>query len=390
MNTKRYFEFDGLRGLLALWVALAHLFCWCGFGRIAGDGKAAKLWSMFTMADAAAETFIILSGFAIATLLQREQVSYGRYMLRRVFRIYPVYVICLGLAIWLVPVTGLIIDHETWSGDFYMGWQRDAQAHQQADWRGHVWSHLLLVHSVLPRQILEGASASLLMPAWSIGLEEQFYLVAPLLVLMLRTGWGRLVVLLLAVVGHLLESWWNNPVNGSLLFWLPYFLVGIGSSHLATWLGEKPERAVKLGGAIAYAALLAAVFLARNPLPFIIWAVVCPVAMGAWQCFAPRLGAVVSWLLKGRAAQWLGEVSYSLYLLHWPLIIMLLGAAHRWRPGMSRGETLGFMLAIGVPVILLLAWALHVVIEKPFMRMGRRLASGDASASDAPVASVVS
>src|SRR3569623_514280 len=123
---RRYNEFAGLRGLLALWEALAHEVCWCGFGRIPGEGFKPKLWSMLTGADAAAECFIILSGFAIATLLRREKTTYGRYMLRRVLRIYPVYIVALLLAIWMAPATGMIINTVSWRSDFYMDWQRTA------------------------------------------------------------------------------------------------------------------------------------------------------------------------------------------------------------------------------------------------------------------------
>lgn len=375
MPPKRYIEFDGLRGVLALWVALAHLFCWCGYGHLAGDGKAGKLWSIFTGADAAAQCFIILSGFAIATLLRREQVGYGRYMLRRVFRIYPVYVVALFLAVWIAPATGMIINSVSWSSDYYMDWQRTAQMREEAAWGGHIWAHLLLLQGLLPKSILEGVSVTFLMPAWSIGLEEQFYLVAPLLMWLLRRSWGLVVVLLVAVAGQVLQSWWSNPVNASLPFWLPFFLVGIGSSYVAAWVEKNPEDVSKWGGAIAFSALVGAMFLARDPLPFLIWGVACPVALGAWKGFARPVGKLIAGLLQNRAAQWIGDISYSLYLVHWPLIIMLLGVLYWYKPGLPKHEVLMLMLGVGLPVMLLLSWALHVAVEKPFMRLGRRLAS---------------
>lgn len=375
---RRYNEFDGLRGLLALWVALAHVVCWCGFGRIAGEGFKPKLWSMLTGADAAAECFIILSGFAIATLLQRERTTYGRYMLRRVLRIYPVYIVALLLAIWMAPATGMIINTVSWHGDFYMDWQRTAQMRQEAAWGGHAWAHVLLLQGLLPRTVMEGVSVTFLLPAWSIGLEEQFYLVAPFLLWLLRRSWGLVAVLLVAVAGQVLQSYWNNPVNASLPFWLPFFLVGIGSSYLAGLLERNRETMKHWGGAVAFSALIGAMFLAREPLPFLIWAVACPVALGAWSGFASWIGRFVGWVLNNRLAQWIGQVSYSLYLLHWPLIIMLLGVLHRYDPGLPKQVVLALMLGIGMPVIFLLSWALHVTIEKPFIRLGRRLAKAEA------------
>ncbi|MDB6139371.1 MAG: hypothetical protein JWO94_2443 [Verrucomicrobiaceae bacterium] len=375
MPPKRYFEFDGLRGLMALWVALAHLTCWCGYGQIFAEGGAAKVWRIFTGADAAAEAFIILSGFAIATLLQREQAGYGRYMVRRVFRIYPVYIISLGLAVWMAPATGQLINHLSWSSDFYMDWQRTAQAHQDANWAGHVWAHVFLLHGMLPKLVLDGVTVTFLLPAWSIGLEEQFYLVAPLLLWLLRRSWGLLVVLGVTIAGQVLQTWWENPVNASLPHWLPFFLVGIGSSYVATWLERLEGGPPKWLNTVAFGVLIAAFFLAREPLPFLIWGVACPVALGLWKNFMPLIGRLVRWTLDNRVARWLGDISYSLYLLHWPLIIMLLVVLHHWRPDVTKAEALRFMLAVGIPMILLLSWGLHQAVEKPFMRLGRRLVS---------------
>ena len=382
---KRYVEFDGLRGMLALWVTVAHLLCWCGYGKISGEGKAAKLWYTFTMADAAAEAFIILSGFAITTLLLRESVGYGRYMVRRMFRIYPVYIVVLLLAIWQAPVTGLLLKQVSWSDDFYMDWQRTALQNQDAAWSQHVWAHVFMLHGVIPKQWVNGVSVSFLLPAWSIGLEEQFYLVAPLLLGLLRRSWGLVVVLLVAVAGQLLQDSWHNPVNASLPYWLPYFLVGIGSSYAAAWVEENKEGVVKWGGSIAFAALVSAMFLAKDPLPFLIWGVACPVALGAWRGFASPIGRLIVGLLTNRLARWVGGISYSLYLLHWPLIILLLGAAQVYKPGLSKHEALVLMLTVGLPIILLLSWVLQVVVEKPFMWVGRWLVTKRGSSDALPV-----
>ena len=95
---RRAAEFDGLRGLLALWVVISHILCWCGFADIPNlsDG-AADYWTNFIYAQPAVDTFIILSGFAISALIHEGNKSYAGFMVNRVFRIYPVYLICLLL-----------------------------------------------------------------------------------------------------------------------------------------------------------------------------------------------------------------------------------------------------------------------------------------------------
>ena len=379
MKTKRYFEFDGLRGLLALWVAVAHLICWCGYGRMVGEGKLAKIWELLAGAEPAAEAFIILSGFAIATLLQSEDVGYGRYMMRRAFRIYPVYLVCLLLAYWLAPATGMLIDNLSWSSNYYLGWQGEAQVNQNANPSAHLWTHLLLAHGLVPKPLLEGVSVTYLMPAWSIGLEEQFYLAAPLLLWALRRAWGVMAVLMLALAGQLFQSFWNNPMNASLPYSLPLFLVGIGSSYFAKWFERDVVGSAKVSSAIVFAPIVVAVFLSHKPVALLIWVIAFSVSIGAWRTVVPQFGSLIAYCLRHPVAQWLGGLSYSLYLLHWPLIIILLTFLHRYQPEMSQPMVFAFMMVVGVPVMLVLSWALHHVVEKPFMSLGRRLASGRAA-----------
>ena len=77
-------------------------------------------------------------------------------------------------------------------------------------------------------------------------------------------------------------------------------------------------------------------------------------------------------LLMHTVLQWLGKISYPIYLVHWPLLILLLLGIVRVRPETTSLAAFGILLAIGVPVILLTAWLIHKWIESPLMRFGKR------------------
>lgn len=85
------------------------------------------------------------------------------------------------------------------------------------------------------------------------------------------------------------------------------------------------------------------------------------------------------WLLRGRQMllhpllQKLGHLSYPLYLIHWPLIILLLAGLLRWRPQITSLQALCLMLSFGLPIIVGAAWLLHKAVELPMMRWGKNL-----------------
>lgn len=382
---KRYIEFDGLRGWLALWVAVAHILCWCGYGRLNKDGKLGQIWSEFTAADAAVETFIILSGFAIHTLLRREPQSYGRYMIGRFFRIYPVYVICLLMSLALLPAMVHLVATLPWKGDYYISWMGLISENQTAHPMAHTFWHATLLHGTLPKSALNYAATTLLKPAWSISLEWQFYLAAPLIALMLRKSMGVAVLIAVALSGHFTKGLWANPDNAFLLRWLPMFLIGIVCAEFAAWCEQREDVPRRYGIMIVGIGIGLSLFLINKPISFGIWTIGFSVAIGAWAGFFPKVGNLLGGLLRVRPAQWLGALSYPLYLLHWPFIVAIISFLNWWDPGMGQRGVLLILLAIGMPMLLLGAWAVHIWIEKPFMRLGKRLSGRTPALSAEPI-----
>lgn len=68
-------ELEGLRGLLALWVATSHILCWCGLAGLPVPHLLSGLWANFVYAQPSVDVFVILSGFAIFHLLHEKPVT---------------------------------------------------------------------------------------------------------------------------------------------------------------------------------------------------------------------------------------------------------------------------------------------------------------------------
>ncbi|MES2922356.1 MAG: acyltransferase [Verrucomicrobiota bacterium] len=132
-------EFEGLRGVLALWVLAFHILAISGIHCIAlMDGRHAV------------SVFFALSGFVIAKLLDTKHEPYGCFILRRFFRLFPAYCLCVLLAVILV-LSGVMPKTFT---DGTMGF--------------HAILHGLMLHGVVPKALLADAEGAFLNPAWSV------------------------------------------------------------------------------------------------------------------------------------------------------------------------------------------------------------------------------
>ncbi len=391
-------ELDGLRGLLALWVALGHMCAWCGYWELHLPRPFGRVWPVFIEAAAAVDTFIILSGFAISFLLNAKRQSWGAFMTGRVFRIYPAYLVCLALAIGSTFLTGGILETAAWKGTLYFEWIRTLATNESTAFAAHTFWHLTLVNGVLFKTFLTGATGTILTPAWSITLEWQYYLVAPLVARLVKSVWGLLP---LAAVAYLALYYnqkhdliWQNPQLAFFPVHLPLFLIGIGSYHLYAAWGTGKKSALVFLGAIAVLLLIGLVpfgnpgakISASNALRHVvsmlhqhavglgIWAV----AFGCILVKGESLPGQVAGFFRGTLLhpwlQQLGKISFPLYLVHWPIIIGILSMLLHFAPGISQGKALAVLMVTGVPLVLVAARLLHVFVEVPGMALGKKVA----------------
>lgn len=361
---------EGLRGLLALWVAVSHAVCFAGLSVSFQEGPFKIPWNVFVFAQSAVGVFIILSGYAIWRLLEREQGRWLPFMRGRIYRIYPVYLFALllgGISALLHPSIRAALP---WGGEFYFGMlavHSNAEAAQPA---AHVAAHLLLLHGTLPGTLLPAAAATLLAPAWSLSLEWQFYLVAPLLWQWRKSALTWAALAAVAYLGHRYFHYFNNPMNAFLPAHLPLFAIGIGSAVLEDqWRTGNTRTRRLLSAAVALAGGIAW-WIHLDLWALLLW---IPTFLAATRCLdtLPLAGSLRR-ILESRPLQWLGHISYPLYLLHWPLLIFSLGAFLAITPRWSKPAMLTALLLVVLPLILAASHLVHRLIEKPAMDRARR------------------
>jgi peptidoglycan/LPS O-acetylase OafA/YrhL len=355
-------DIDGLRAIAVLGVLLYHY----GVSWLSGG---------FTGVD----VFFVISGFLITGILRREMEA-GEFSLigfydRRIRRIAPalfaVLIVTLAAG-WFLLLPG---DYEDMAesaaysaaglGNLYFFWNTG--------------------------YFDQAADLQPLLHMWSLGVEEQFYVVWPLLLFVLmtliasrRTLLGVLVAGLGAAFAFSVWQVGNDPKGA---FYLPHprawelaigailvFLPAVGSRVLGEIMGA------------AGIALIAWSYLAvtsADPFPGINALYAC---LGAALVIWPKPRTAVAWALSLRPMVWIGLISYSLYLWHWPVLVFFRHYANGEVPDVTAAVPLA---ALSV----LLGYLSWRFVERPFRRpLGtavRTVGTGVASAAGIVALSLV-
>lgn len=345
-------EMDSLRGLMAGWVFLSHV---CFFAGLK-DGP----FALIAMGGPAVTVFIILSGFAITISLLRSESSYSDYIARRFFRIYPVYLIGLAMGLatsfaypdllasleWVDPTSIDRIDRRT-----------DGEA--DAFWL-HLVAHLTLLHGIIPDNILYGSALTFNGVLWSLSLEWQFYLVAPLLVAGLihaPRNWGLFITIVgIIALAPLVLSKYYTQVPSFLPPVLGWFAVGILSGAFYERLKNNKE--VLLTAAFLLVGVAAMSSKITVVLPICIWVACYVIARDKSLPGTRPFHHLLSnkWLIA------CGERSYGFYLFHMPILIVWAIALDEL--GLAENKYLfAALLMPSAIVCLVLAWLSYDHLE---------------------------
>jgi peptidoglycan/LPS O-acetylase OafA/YrhL len=360
-------EFDGLRCFLSWWVVLDHILLSSGFRY----ETLPPFVRVLAKGEYAVDVFIILSGFVITKLLAEKQEGYFVFIGRRFLRLFPVFAVTLLIALLLRPLPGLILA---------AGWPTDPVTLRIsiANWESenqHFWAHLIahlpMLHGVVPDKILPNSAAAFVAPAWSISLEWQYYLCAPLLALICKRlgpiGWfalGTGSILLLMRSGAIMDSLF--PMRSFLLQKLLLFLVGGSCYWIFTEVRGKHENLPWL----LFFFTAPAVLWFTLSIPLAIWTAVFALALGHNET---RGISKFRALLNLPWVQRLGEISYSTYLGHVSCIWLVQSFILVLIPRVNRqGMFLGLLIA-AVPLTIFFSELLFWFVERPGIRLGRRL-----------------
>ncbi len=358
-------ELEGLRAVLAWTVVATHLLICSGwFGPMFFRGRLLN-----QLSEAAVDVFILISGFAITRLLVVEAESYPIYLARRALRLFPAY--------WVALACGILLNGWLAANFRHLPPSPEADAYAliceigaARPWVDGIL-HFFLLQGLPPTSVLPAEPYTFLGVAWSLSLEWQFYCVAPFALWWARRNKiGGFILALLAGCGALFSPKLMGEFSNAFLpVKAAFFFVG-GLSYVAVVENEYPRRALRW--LFVSTLLLLLVWLIGTGkviealLPAIVWFLVLAAVRLHW------LGLIRAGL-RLRPMQFLGRVSYSTYLFHVPVIIVIQTVLWHWAPPANPRQLLFYTAMSAVPATLLVSWLAWWLVERPPQRWGKRL-----------------
>jgi peptidoglycan/LPS O-acetylase OafA/YrhL len=336
MNSGFRADIEGLRALAVAPILMFHLspaLCPGGFAGV--------------------DIFFVISGFLITRMILADGAAFSlrRFYVRRLFRLLP------ALLVTLIATIA--------AGWFLLG---------PSDFVALAWSALAAEFAVSNFYFLAAVdyfnASSLshpLLHTWSLGAEEQFYLLWPALIVAV----GRLRLSFIAVsvaaalVSFLAVLFLRSGFPQAVFYLMPFrvFELALGAclAGMEAPLRQFSSRLLISAGGLGAAALAASFVLFDDNTPWPGLAALLPAVGTALLIIAgaqPGVGAVLASL----PLRLLGRVSYALYLVHWPII-----ALYRQQIII---EPTGLELATMAAASLAAAVALHLLVEQPFRLRG--------------------
>ncbi|MFI2947752.1 acyltransferase family protein [Serratia nematodiphila] len=363
-------ELEGLRGLASLWVVLGHICILTSF-------------HLPILSDPAigVDLFILLSGYLMAkNYVERKKKepwtdssTFKKFWIRRFFRIAPLYYLLLILAIAFGSYFGEARDI---IGHFYSETQTNSSRYSDHSFL-NVFTHVTFMFGFLPDY-----SFNTVLPDWSIGLEMQFYLIFPFIMLaVLKLGFARaclFAVLLCGLAKFLVPSYFAAfPMPSMILIKLNLFIAGM---LMAESIRKKSVQYI----AYALLTVLGSVYLPNELNKYHILAQVGLILMMITMLWArseeskwARVLRLPRWFLTNRFSVFLGDVSYSVYLLHLLIVLPVVAYLLSNTSFAELSSLMRFIVASGIilPITYGIATLLYHFIEKPGIKFGKMLIS---------------
>ena len=342
-------DIDGLRAIAVIPVILYH-------AKVAG----------FTGGFVGVDVFYVISGYLITSLIAKDillgNFSFVSFYERRIRRIFPalfavLFFCMLSAAVLFAPKDFIAFGKSVIAVTFFVGnefFKRTGGSDGYFD---------------------RAAESQVLLHTWSLSVEEQFYLFFPtMLILLARWGKGRLNRLLIVVaIASFFISLWLTRYRPLVAFYslIPraweLLLGALLAMRIAPQLKTRLSR--EIAGLTGLGLIACAVFLYTAETTFPGWRALLP-CLGAWLVmYAGENGSSsVGTVLSFRPLVFVGVMSYSLYLWHWPMIVF------------SRYFAAGDLTGVQTTAVILLSFVMAFIsfefVERPFRGRGSPISRG--------------
>ncbi len=349
------------------------------------------LWSWVLNSDKGVDIFFVISGYLITGILLRQidslgHVRLGNFYMRRFMRLTPVYFIGIGIYILI------------------------GGPHQE-----NIWANFVYLQNFIPydEQAMNWT--------WSLAIEEQFYLLYPLLLVFLVNKtrnpirWFVFLMVLACLIrlGIILSDDWIRTAPQSLLAADPKFhahhfsvlydnlytrygalLAGCFVAYLNHYHTEQTGRflASAQGQALGWLSFVVVAIFMIVPMVSTqfdayqwlnigyqtVSRVLFGLAIGVWILLALHdnpLGRFLNWIFAGRFWHPLAQLSYSMYLMHVlavSVVVSLLVSAMKKQPEIynySHIEAVWIVFGVSTLITVIIATLLYLIVERPLMNL---------------------
>jgi len=355
-DNARFGFIDGLRGYLALGVFIHHFvitYAWKTSGAWVAPNEA--YFNHFGNAGVA--VFFMITGFLFTRKIldSGTNINWNKIFISRVFRIFPLYIACLFLIVLFVALQSNFVSYSTFS-------QLLTDVSRWLLYTGGSINGYADTSKII-------ASVD-----WTLKYEWFFYLMLPVLALVMRSKIVTTIACIVVVVGAM------APYQIGLLVWS--FMWQLSSFFLIFFLlGGLTAKLSKLNMGIdkhidhPLISILALAFLVGLFLGF-------DTSFGFYQSllltgfFIPiALGNSLFGLLRMNFSKFMGEISYSIYLLHGLVLFILFTLIFPDFLGSTSKTTYMLLMPLVGALIILCSWVTFYYIEKPMMILGKKIAN---------------
>ena len=370
---KRFQALEGLRGVLAWAVVFSHL---ANFSDIYKRGFGALVNILGTPSVL---IFVIISGFVITHAILERPEPYRSYLTRRFMRIFPLFAITSVLGYFACDVQVFTLASVAYSGnpdfDFRSVVNGIASSNHQNFWP-HALAHLTMLHGAISDDVLPFSEYAFNMPAWSVSLEWQFYVIAPfvLAIVMRRKNLFLFAFILVVVEAALLRAHLFGHFSQPSI--LPaaatYFAIGIACRLTYPVLAGSTRYPIGISALIIIMLLPISSVLTA---PVLVWMLVYLGLIVGREGDSDTLYAQIHrrvW--ENPLILYFGSRSYSIYLTHMLTITLCHFLWMKLQPMAGPMETFVALSIMTVPVTMAVAEVLYRSVERPGIALGSRIA----------------
>lgn len=355
-------ELDGLRGIAILLVLGFH-YINNQLGLAEGSlGREVALVTSFGWTGV--DLFFVLSGFLIGTGLLRNKHSprlFTTFYMRRLVRIVPNYYLLIGLFLIIVNLP-------------FFAKSRIVHKNDIIPW----WSYLLMVHNIFMGRAHSLGSGAVNV-TWSIGIEEQFYLIFPLVVCFVPKKWIPYILLLAIGMASVFRSFYSHWIPRYVL--LPCRMDAIAMGALIAYCNEELDLETLLWKGRVWFMLV----MVGN-LAFCLYRFYRYQDLGINRHFFITVffgGCLLAALvykntfygafLRIGLLTWIGTISYSLYLFHYLILSLLEYSLLHYNDGVMLSNWKdGLVSVFALGLSFLFAWFVYRNLETPLVKFGKR------------------